>query len=184
MEDMDWKSFENQLRAYIKKRAPLSDADDIYGDVILRLVKHKDKFQAADNPLAWMYRVTANVITDHYRKRSLEQKALKQAASDDTDVASGVASHESAPAELARCVIPFIKNLPAPYDEALYMTEIEGLTQAEAAKKHGLSLSGMKSRVQRGRAHLKQAILDCCQVQVNQRGNILDFEQNQSNCCN
>ena len=109
---------------------------------------------------------------------------MKQAGTDSPDTTSPDSDQKSAVEELARCVIPFIKNLPSPYNEALYMTEIEGLTQAEAARKHGLSVSGMKSRVQHGRAHLKQAILDCCQVQVNRAGNILDYEKKQKNCCN
>ena len=69
MNDPDWKSFEDRLRAYIKSRVPLANVDDIYGDVILRLVKHKDKFQAADNPLAWMYRITVNIITANIRSK-------------------------------------------------------------------------------------------------------------------
>ena len=48
--------------------------------------------------------------------------------------------------------------------------ELEGLTQQTAAKRMGLSLSGMKSRVQRGRARLKQMLDDCCLIELDRRG--------------
>ncbi len=54
--------------------------------------------------------------------------------------------------------------LPSPYREALTLTELEGLTQKEAAEMLGISLSGMKSRVQRGRQQLRQALEDCCHI--------------------
>jgi RNA polymerase sigma-70 factor (ECF subfamily) len=37
----------------------------------------------------------------------------------------------------------------------LTLTELEGLTQKQAAEMIGISLSGMKSRVQRGRQKLR-----------------------------
>ena len=42
------------------------------------------------------------------------------------------------------------------------MPDINGLTQIAAAEKIGLSLSGMKSRIQRGREKLKEEFLKCC----------------------
>jgi len=39
--------------------------------------------------------------------------------------------------------------LPGPYREALILTEYQGLTQKEMAERLGISLSGVRSRVQR-----------------------------------
>jgi hypothetical protein len=43
-------------------------------------------------------------------------------------------------------------------------SEVEGLTVREAAAKVGISVSGMKSRVQRGRAQLRALFEECCQI--------------------
>ena len=67
-----------------------------------------------------------------------------------------------------------IRTLPARYAEALLLTDIDGLTQAAAAERLGLSLSGMKSRVQRGRRLLKQTLLRCCAVELDRRGGVVD----------
>lgn len=179
---LDWQSFEKKLRKYIKKRVPQNAADDVYGDVILRLVSNRDKFQAAANPVAWMYKVTTNIITDYYRNHAQEQAVFNQSIMGNTNESVNVDNDTLVSDELAECVLPLINNLPTTYSEALLMTEIKGMKQADAAKKLNLSLSGLKSRVQRGRSLLKKAILRCCQVSVNQKGNIIDYEQNKS-CC-
>ncbi|MCP4660150.1 MAG: hypothetical protein GY856_32515 [bacterium] len=57
--------------------------------------------------------------------------------------------------EAAACLRPMIASLPAPYREALVQVELEGSTHRPAAERLGLSVSGMKSRVQRGRSSLK-----------------------------
>ena len=77
--------------------------------------------------------------------------------------------------DLATYVAPFIAMLPSPYREALTLTELEGLTQKQAAELLGLSLSGMKSRVQRGRRALRQALEACCHIELDARGKVMDF---------
>jgi RNA polymerase sigma-70 factor, ECF subfamily len=56
-----------------------------------------------------------------------------------------------------------IDRLPKPYRDALVLTAFEGLAQEELAKRLGISLSGAKSRVQRGREQLKEMLLDFCE---------------------
>lgn len=90
--------------------------------------------------------------------------------------------------ELAAILGPFIGMLPAAYREALQLTELDGMTQAEAAKRAGLSLTGMKSRVQRGRAQLRDLLEGCCVIELDTRGGIVDVEPNNPpadlpNCC-
>ncbi|HIC79720.1 MAG TPA: sigma-70 family RNA polymerase sigma factor [Kiloniellaceae bacterium] len=182
-----WADFESRLRRYVRRRVAAPAVDDVVGGILLRLVQHQDDLMAARNPVAWAYRVAANAVTDHHRRRASERQALTQQALTQQALAQaqeeGAARPQtdgdepSAAEDLARCLIPLIKNLPAPYAEALLLTEIEGLTQAAAAKRIGLSLSGMKSRVQRGRRKLKSALLGCCTVQTDRRGAVVDFNR-------
>jgi len=182
MDNPDWQSFERPLRAFITRRVPKDAVDDVYGDVLLRLVSNRDKFQAADKPLAWLYKVTANIIADYYRTHSREQAVVNQEISADVAAQVSMENDRSATAELAECVLPFIANLPEPYRQSLIMTEINGMKQVDAARKLGLSESGLKSRVQRGRAQLKEAIQKCCEVRLNRKGNIVDYDKKQP-CC-
>lgn len=174
--DIAWINFESRLRAYVRKRVDPVSADDVFGDVMLRLVQHRTELQAAEKPIAWMLRVAANAIADYYRRREVEQRALTE-IHDESVHALASGGVPDAAAELARCLVPLIRELPAPYDEALMLTEIEGMAQNTAAERLGLSHSGMKSRVQRGRAKLKAALLRCCEVEVDRSGAVLDYQR-------
>ena len=78
--------------------------------------------------------------------------------------------------ELARCLLPLLDELPEPYREALRLTEFDGVTQREVASRLGLSLPGAKSRVQRARKMLREILLKCCQVELDRRGGVVDYE--------
>ena len=113
MDDTVWSEFDKKLRAYVRRRVNAGVVDDVVSDILLRLVRSQDKMEGANNPTAWIYRVTANVITDYYRKNSSEKRLLEEVKLD----ASKVDIFEESAADsnsLARCLIPMIKGLPAP----------------------------------------------------------------------
>jgi len=181
--DDTWTMFETRLRRYVRRRLDPASVDDAVGDILLRLARNQRALSEARNPVAWAMRVAANVVTDHYRRRSVEQRVLsgvEPQQETSLEPAENVAG--TAASELARCLVPFIRELPEPYGEALLLTEIGGLTQAEAAARQGISVSGMKSRVQRGRVKLKDALLRCCAVELDSRGGVLDYRRRSKNC--
>ncbi|NKB57547.1 MAG: sigma-70 family RNA polymerase sigma factor [Alphaproteobacteria bacterium] len=180
--EIAWREFEQKLKSYVSRRVGGGHADDVVGDILLRLVKSRDKLEGATNPNAWVYRVAANVITDHHRKRVRENNAADTSAREAQTDGLEEQADTSETAALAKCLIPMINDLPAPYGEALIMTEIDGLSQSAAAKKLGLSVSGMKSRVQRARQKLKSVLLRCCDVAFDRRGGVLDYRQKNLQC--
>ncbi len=89
---------------------------------------------------------------------------------------------------VAAYMAPFVARLPTPYREALTLTELEGLTQKEAAEMMGVSLSGMKSRVQRGREKLRGLLENCCEIALDARGRVIACEprangKRPTDCC-
>lgn len=171
----NWSEFNTRLRAYIGRRVDANLVDDVFGEIVLRVAEHQDSFDKADNSLAWLYRVASNVITDHYRRRGVEQHALRYIRDD----ASATNLHETDDnyAEMAECLQAMIESLPDDYRQALELTDLNGVTQNRAAEQLGISVSGMKSRVQRGREKLKQILNRCCQFEVNARGEVVDMTQ-------
>jgi RNA polymerase sigma-70 factor, ECF subfamily len=79
---------------------------------------------------------------------------------------------------------PVSRREASPDDQdALRIVELEGVTQVEAARRVGLSVSGMKSRVQRARQRLKTLIEDCCRVERDRRGGIVSLEARRQARC-
>jgi hypothetical protein len=103
----------------------------------------------------------------------------------DVDVPAGVdeGADRAAEAELAPCLTAMIGRLAEPYRTAITLTSLRGLTQAEAARAAGVSISGMKSRVQRGREQLRRTLLRCCAIAVDVRGGVSDFHKRGPGAC-
>ena len=185
-----WPVFLERLTRYVAARVPPRTRDDVVGEILLKLVQHRQKLAAARDPLAWIKRVAANAVTDHHRRCASEQRAMVAYASDAL-LSDGRDERQMPTASssdgIVACVLPFMNQLPPPYRDALKLIDIDGLSQKAAATKAGLSASGMKSRVQRGRRKLKEAILQCCAVQLDRRGEIMAYqprgETSEKQCC-
>jgi RNA polymerase sigma-70 factor (ECF subfamily) len=74
------------------------------------------------------------------------------------------------------------EELPEIYREPLLMADFEGLPQREVAQRLGLTLSGAKSRVQRGRALLGEHLARCCEVELDAEGRVADFRRRECDC--
>ncbi len=164
-----WQEYRVVLHRFIINRIndPIA-AEDILQDVLLKAFRHLHTVNDKGKVRSWMYQITRNAIVDHYRQSG--QRELNAVNVLDETVEDEIKSG------LARCMIPMIKQLSPPYQQALMLSEIEGLTQSEVAQKQKVSLSGAKSRIQRGRKMLKALLLDCCQIELSRQGRVLDFE--------
>ena len=168
-----WEVLGERLGAFINRRLPAEDAEDVRQDVLLRIFKGAPQLADETRFGPWVYRVARNAVIDRLRLRRLPTTDLEDAA-DVPGRLSPAGSAEEDAQPLLHCVTPFVARLPSPYREAITLTELKGLTQQEAAEMEGVSLSGMKSRVQRGRKLLKTMFEECCQLTVDGRGRVID----------
>jgi RNA polymerase sigma-70 factor (ECF subfamily) len=77
--------------------------------------------------------------------------------------------------ELSRCLRSLVDRLAEPYRSAVRAVDLDGATQTAVSAGAGVSVSGMKSRVQRGRRQLRDLLLDCCTVEVSAGGGVMDY---------
>lgn len=168
-----WMEVRGRLRAFIAKRvADDAAVDDLLQEVFLKIHDKIDQVQDPRRLISWIFTVTRHVIIDYYRT-SHRQRELPAGLA--TDIEALMAADEpedgldEARMQLAGCLRPMVDQLTPEYRDALRLVELDGLTQQTAASKLGLSLSGMKSRVQRGRRQLKALLHDCCLIQLDAR---------------
>ena len=149
-----WRDFSGDLRAFIARRVSTpEDADDILSIVFLRMARSLDGLRDQDRLLGWMYSITRNAITDYYRSAA-HRRELPVDAVPDNPAADRFETDEAVQKELAACLVPMLSGLPAEQAEAVKMVDLGARTHADAAGEAGISVSGMKSRVQRGRGGL------------------------------
>lgn len=180
-DDARWLAFVEPLRAFLRRRVPPGvEADDVAQEVFLRLARHRATMAAVRDLDAWVFRVARAALTDAWRA---ERRRALRASDRDPDSFAGDGSIDEltvgegrgaegveARAAISACVRPFVAALSPPYRRALELTAVEGLTQEEAARREGISLSGMKSRVQRARAIVVRELQHCCGLQRDARG--------------
>ncbi len=162
-----WDLLADRIGAYVGRRLPIDDVDDVRQDVLLRIFQGAARLNDEARFGPWVYSVARNAVIDRLRARKIATTDL-----DDVDAPAEDSDEEIQP--LLNCVTPFVSRLPSPYREAITLTELRGLTQQQAAEIEGVSLSGMKSRVQRGRRMLKTMFEECCHLTVDGRGKVIE----------
>ena len=179
--DAIWTHLSSDLRRFIRRR--VSDdhvADDLLQETFVRVHRNIGTLQEAERLAAWVYQIARNVVHDHHRRAVNSTVALADAdpVSDDRPYepqfgGGGITWLDE-----------MIRSLPNGYREAVQLAEIEELSQQAVADRLGLSLSGAKSRIQRGRAMLKDILEQCCSFELDGRGRVMgcDPKPNQKVC--
>jgi RNA polymerase sigma-70 factor (ECF subfamily) len=182
-----WTQLHANIRGFVSRRVRQpADADDIVQRIFLQVHRALPTLRDTDRMHAWIYKMTRHAIADYYRapaqRREVPAGAILETDSADTAVEPDAGEDVSALQELAACLHPLIAGLAPADREALQLVEFDGLSQAEASRRLGLSISGMKSRVQRARARLKTAVEDCCRLELDRRGEVRAFEPRGGSC--
>ena len=202
-----WHDVHERLSAFVAQRVDdPADVADLVQTVFLRAHQHVASLGDEQRLLPWLFQITRNAIADYYRSPTRRREIGGIGPDGGLDVADGdpiastvsplgesasnqrpvshAASHEaSALRELAGCVRPLMQELPPPYREALTLVEFDGVPQVEVASRLGISVSGMKSRVQRGRSMLRDGLLACCEISRSATGGVLDFAPRPATSC-
>lgn len=168
----------SRLQGFVARRVnDPHQAEDLAQEILLRVHRRIGELRDGDRLDAFAYQVARNAITDHYRSRAAAREVPAGEQLDDLAEARDEAdASEQARQEIAACLRPMVEELPEPYREALKLTDLGGLSQVEAAERLGLSVPGMKARVQRGRQKLRALYVECCQVALDAGGRISGYE--------
>ena len=172
-----WRRFGAEVRSFVGRR--VSDpfrADDIVGEVLLRVHRSLHTLDDQDRLAAWLFRIARNAIIDHYRRTANDRELLEafpgdRLAGDVIDYDDDYSVHR----ELAACLRPMLDHLTPEYRRALELTDLDGVTQAAAAELEGITVPGMKSRVQRARKQLADVLSRCCVLTLDARGMPMDY---------
>ena len=169
-----WMDFGDKLLGFIKARvSKVENAEDILQDVFVKIHQRSNQLNDEKKLMSWVYQITRNTIIDFHRKKKipLSDKITNEINSEsDSDMNP----------QFIQCLMPFIKELPRKYQEALEKTIYGDMSQKEYAKEINLSYTATKSRVQRARLKLKDLFTACCAIKSDTYGNIIS--SNAENC--
>ena len=171
--DAHWTEVLDRLRAFVASRVGDPElAADITQDVVVRSIA-SGALDRVDDPTAWLYRSARNAVIDHYRTRRTHAPVAVLDGWPDPDTSGDLPN--AATRELARCLQPLLNDLSPSARDALTRVDLDGQTHQQAADQLGISVSGMKSRVQRARRQLRDLLTGCCQVDLDRAGAVSDY---------
>lgn len=144
------------------------DAEEIAQTVFVKVWKALPQFRGASAFSTWLYRLTLNACTDHYRR---ERKRRGDLSLDDPDLAP-IRDAAPSPEEIViqreeeAILRKALAELPEQHRVILILREMDGLDYQEIAQVLDLEMGTVKSRLARARRALREKLLA--------EGNLLD----------
>ena len=131
------------------------DAEDVLQDSFLNAFQKIHQFSGEVTFGAWLKRIVVNKCIDFLKSKKqnllpLEEHYLKPVDDDDWSVAPEITINE---------VKNAIQSLPENYRYVVLMYLVEGFDHKEISQVLGLSETASRTRLVRGKAHLKSALI-------------------------
>ncbi len=137
------------LLAVISRRTD-ADAEDIYQETWLNVVRARAAYDASRSFRSWLFRIALNAGRDSYRRRQARPKTVGLEAA-----ATRTANGGDEDAELARDALG---ALPQPDREIIELRYYQGFRESEVAEALGIPVGTVKSRTHAAVAKLKEKI--------------------------
>jgi RNA polymerase sigma-70 factor (ECF subfamily) len=168
-----------KVRGFIRRRVrDDATADDLAQETLLKVYRSRAALRDGQRIEAWLYRIARRTLIDFYRRQRPGEELPANLMTESDGGASDVT------AVMAHAARQFLEDLPERYREPVRLAEVEGLPLAKIALRMGLSLTAVKSRVQRGRARLKKKLQECCRLEFDRLGRVIGYERRAtSSCC-
>ncbi len=144
-----------------------SDAEDVVQEAYAKAFAAQSTFTPGTNLKAWLYRILTNTYINTYRKAARSPRTSSGAEVEDWHLARA-ASHDSSGLRSAEMealdqtpdstVSDAMAGLPENFRMAVYLVDVEGFSYKEAAEIMGTPIGTVMSRLNRGRALLRNAL--------------------------
>lgn len=180
------RTFRAALLRFVRARvADPHEAEDIVQEVLLRLHRSAGQLREGQMLGPWLFQIARHAVIDHYRARGRRPEAL----SIDGEIEADDLPVDAAPAagftqrDATSCLKGFVEALPAPMAQVLRLVDLQGMTHKEVAQQSGLSVPGVKSRVQRARAAVREAVTRCCALDFSHPQGLVEYESTRAPAC-
>ena len=144
-----------------------ADAEDVVQEAYAKAFAAQSTYTPGTNLKAWLYRILTNTYINNYRKAARSPKMSSNAEVEDWHLARA-ASHDSSGLRSAEMealdqtpdstVADAMADLPENFRMAVYLSDVEGFSYKEVAEIMGTPIGTVMSRLNRGRALLRQSL--------------------------
>jgi len=175
-----YTEYQPRIRRYLARIVGEHDAEDLTQTVFLKVNQGLKDFRGESTLSTWIYRIAANTAADWMRspsfRRAIEWAPLSVPV-DGERAEHATEEHGWLPLadqvlvrrEMNQCIRQVVDGLPADYRDAITLSDIEGLKNAEIAERLGVSVDTVKIRLHRARGMLRKAMEIRCDLYRDER---------------
>src|SRR5438045_7690381 len=151
-----------QIRRFARAYAPReADADDLAQEALIKVYKSLRSFRYQSAFATWLYAIVRNVFLDVRKSRAGKERAAEEQLA--PKHAQGSSGSDTPDVELEReeernRIWAALRQVPPEFRSALVLFDIEGCSYDEVAAIEGVAVGTVKSRLSRGRAHLRRLL--------------------------
>ena len=138
------------------------DAKDIISETVLKAYENFEKIHKPESFLYYLFRIASNAIRSKDRRKKFWGELDQNHTNNIPDESDSIIAKTEMKEFYAQ-----LNQLPEKQKEAIVLYEISGLTLNEIHQIQGGSLSGVKSRIGRGRQQLEQKLEYTKKISVN-----------------
>ena len=138
-----------------------AEVKDIVSETVLRAYEQFDNIEKKESFIYYLFKIASRLITDLHKKQNhfteYDEEMVLQMPAENINTAQSLEVKE---------LYTALSRLPLTTREAVVLFEIDGFSQEEICRIQGGTLSGVKSRITRGREALKKIILERESVKI------------------
>ena len=133
------------LFSFILRMVGNSEADDVFQETFLRVLRHRRQFNPSRRFSPWLFAIAANLCRDALRRR---RRSLTQPMAESHDPAGhSNPETDSASAEIGTAIERAVSGLSPEQREVFLLREQAGLSFREIAKATGANLNTVLGRM-------------------------------------
>lgn len=149
----NYSKFKNFL---VKRLGEAALAEDVLQESLVKAMESPAKTLERESVLAWFYTILRNAVSDHFRRKTSAEKALRRMSPAETvlegDFKAGIC-------ECMRSILPALQRN---YAELLQRIDFEEKNPAEVAESLGIERGNLDVRLFRARKAFKKALEKMC----------------------
>lgn len=174
-QSINWENLRNAIYGFHRNRSGNSEvAEDLTQETLLKVSQKLDTLKDKEKLKSWSFQIARNISNDYYRRQResipIDERYEAEDASPDIN-------------RLVATWLPrALERIPASDRQIITLVDIEGGSVKRAAETLGLSYSAAKSRIQRARQKIKEQLLECCALELDTRGNVIDYSVRNCDC--
>ncbi len=157
-----YRNYVHRIHAFAYRRSHSRElAEDVTAATFERAYRTLDRFEWRGGGFgAWLFRIAANELADHYRRQQRSQSARGQAALGALHNPASIDDTERVETgeEPTKLLLAALGNLNPRYQEAITLRYLAGLSHEEAADAMGITKPVMAVTLSRALKALKKAM--------------------------